>query len=278
MTRSGDSGSPAADGPAAGGPAADAGVVRVRGIELGRGRPEIIVPVTGADQGAVLDQARAATDSPGRVLEWRLDRFRPDLDVAAHRDAAVAALPALREIMGQDRALLVTLRTSAEGGSREISDDELAATLEAVMAGGFADLVDVETSRSPETGASVIASAHALGLAVVGSFHDFERTPPEDEMAEILRTQRRLGADLPKIAVTPRDARDVLALLAASVQVADDGLGPHIAISMGSLGAVSRVAAETFAGAATFAAVGEGSAPGQLEAGEVARMLTLLRP
>ena len=47
---------------------------------------------------------------------------------------------------------------------------------------------------------------------------------------------------------------------------------------MGPLGASSRVAAETFGSAATFATVGAGSAPGQLAAEDVSRMLELLRP
>jgi 3-dehydroquinate dehydratase-1 len=47
---------------------------------------------------------------------------------------------------------------------------------------------------------------------------------------------------------------------------------------MGALGASSRVAAEVFGSAATFATAGEGSAPGQLAATDVARMIELLRP
>ena len=40
----------------------------------------------------------------------------------------------------------------------------------------------------------------------------------------------------------------------------------------------SRVTAETFGSAATFATAGEGSAPGQLAARDVAGMIELLRP
>ncbi|MGY5764461.1 type I 3-dehydroquinate dehydratase [Brachybacterium sp. DNPG3] len=255
--------------------------VIVRGIELGRGRPEIIVPLVGADERALLAQTEAACASSARLLEWRLDLFRPDLaDTAAHRRAVLAALPVLRERMGEERALLATFRTSAEGGTREIADDDLAALLLALLAepGGAVDLVDIETAREERVVAAVVEAAHAVGAAVVGSFHDFAGTPPQEALESILRGQRRAGADVRKIAVTPRDARDVLALLGASTAVAADGEGPHIAISMGSLGAVSRIAAETFGSAATFAAVGGGSAPGQLGADDVARMIALLRP
>lgn len=257
----------------------------VRGIELGRARPEIIVPLVGSDEEELLAQAQAAVDTPARIMEWRLDRFRTDLeDIGEHREAVLTALPALRAQLGPDRALLVTFRTAAEGGGRTIADRDLGILLESLIVVRRAgtqspvDLVDIETSREPATVARVVSAAHRHGTVVVGSFHDMEATPSEAELVEILRGQRRLGADVPKIAVTPRTPRDVLTLLSASLTAAEDLSGPHIAISMGPLGSSSRVAAETFASAATFATAGEGSAPGQLRAQDVAGILELLRP
>ena len=257
----------------------------VRGVEFGRGRPEIIVPLVGEDLDALLAQAEAATATPARVIEWRLDRFRPDLeDAEDHREVTLAALAPLRAALGADRALLVTFRTTAEGGRRPYSTRALGALLETLISGRRAgtqsavDLVDIETAREESVVASVIDSARRHGIAVIGSHHDMEGTPDEETMVRILRAQRRLGADIPKIAVTPRSARDVLTLLSASLTVAEDLAGPHIAVSMGTLGASSRVTAETFGSAATFATAGEGSAPGQLAAGDVAGMIELLRP
>lgn len=257
----------------------------VRGVEFGRGRPEIIVPLVGDDLDALLAQAEAASATPARVVEWRLDRFRPDLeDAEHHREAVLAALGPLRAALGADRALLVTFRTTAEGGQRPYGPRALVSLLEALITGRRAgtqsavDLVDIETSHDPAVVASVIDSARRHGIAVVGSFHDMEGTPDEETIAGILREQRRLGADIPKVAVTPRTSRDVLTLLSASLAVAEEQTGPHIAISMGTLGASSRVAAEAFGSCATFATAGEGSAPGQLGADDVARMIELLRP
>lgn len=256
----------------------------VRGTELGAGRPEIIVPVAGDDEAVLRTRLAAALRAPARIVEWRTDRFARAAGVDEHREAVLAALPGVREALGPERALLLTLRTSAEGGDREIADADLAALLiGAIQASApdgapLVDLVDVETARDAGAVRAVIEAAHARGVLVVGSFHDFSGTPQEARIVETLRGQRALGADLPKIAVTPRDARDVLALLGASLTVAADAEGPHLAISMGSLGAVSRVAAETFGSAATFASAGEASAPGQLDAEDVSRLLALLRP
>lgn len=259
--------------------------ITVRGIELGRARPEIIVPLVGDDHEAVLEQAQRACETPSRVVEWRLDHFRPDhTDPAAHRAAVLETLPALRGALGPDRALLATLRTTAEGGQREISDRNLLLLLEELMtprrAGvqALVDLVDIEASRAPQTVAQVVETADRSGVKVIVSHHDFESTPSEEELVAILRSQRRAGADLPKIAVTPQGPRDVLTLLSASLTVAEDNAGPHIALSMGPLGAVTRVAGETFASAATFATAGRASAPGQLAATDVAEVIEMLRP
>src|SRR5699024_4122374 len=108
----------------------------VRGVEFGRGRPEIIVPLVGDDLDALLAQAEAATATPARVIEWRLDRFRPDLeDAEDHREVTLAALAPLRAALGADRALLVTFRTTAEGGRRPYSTRALGALLETLISG-----------------------------------------------------------------------------------------------------------------------------------------------
>ena len=221
------------------GPAVQEGMVdvrrrtaTVRGVEFGRGRPEIIVPLVGDDLDALLTQAEAATATPARVVEWRLDRFRPDLeDAEHHREAVLAALGPLRAALGADRALLVTFRTTAEGGQRPYGPRALVSLLEALITGRRAgtqsavDLVDIETARDPRTVQRVVSAAHRHGTVVIGSFHDMEGTPPEEELVEILRAQRRLGADVPKIAVTPHSPRDVLTVLSASLTVAEDQIG-----------------------------------------------------
>ena len=96
----------------------------------------------------------------------------------------------------------------------------------------------------------------------------------------------REGADLAKIAVWPTSADDVARLLGVCARAtagAGTGLGvPVAAMSMGALGAVSRVA-PAFGTALTFAVVPDGqgqsraSAPGQLPLQDVRRCLELLR-
>ena len=88
---------------------------------------------------------------------------------------------------------------------------------------------------------------------------------------------QRAGADLPKLAVMPQSRTDVLELLAATAEMADrHPETPIITMSMGALGAVSRLAGEAFGSAMTFANPGQASAPGQVSLEVVNEVLDAL--
>ena len=86
-----------------------------------------------------------------------------------------------------------------------------------------------------------------------------------------------MGADIAKIAVMPRSAVDVAALLAATAVCAESSRVPLITMSMGPLGAVSRLSGQVFGSCATFATLGDaGSAPGQMPLDDVLAALDLI--
>jgi len=139
------------------------------------------------------------------------------------------------------------------------------------------DLVDVEYRRDRAAVERIVAAAHARGVAVVASNHDFDATPPKDEIVARLREMQELGADICKIAVMPRSTADVLTLLDATRTMHEDHADrPLITMSMGGLGVVSRIAGQVFGSAATFGMVGTASAPGQVDAGELRSALDLI--
>jgi 3-dehydroquinate dehydratase-1 len=80
-----------------------------------------------------------------------------------------------------------------------------------------------------------------------------------------------------KVAVMPQDPQDVLTLLAATHRASQRVNLPLISMSMGGLGALSRVVGWIYGSAATFA-VGKGSsAPGQMSIEELRAMLATMR-
>lgn len=234
--------------------------VTVGGVTLGEGVPKVIVPLTGSTRQELAVRAAAlarlpAADRPD-LVEWRADYFAEVADLAAVRAVGAELAATLGAV-----PVLFTFRTAAEGGTREIGTADYAALNLAVAASGWAGLVDVELA-TPDV-ADLVARLRATGVAVVVSSHDFEATPPAEEILDRLRRMRAVGADVPKIAVMPRSPADVLVLLGATWTASQEADRPIITMAMGADGVVSRIAGEIFGSAATFAMVGEASAPGQ---------------
>lgn len=246
--------------------------VKVRNIEIGSGIPKICVPIVGRTQEDILNAAAEIRESAADLAEWRADWFEGGLDPAETEEM----LKKLRSTLGEV-PLLYTFRTAKEGGEKEISADIYVKLLKSAVQSGYADLVDVELFTGEAAVSAVIKAAHDCGVKVIVSNHDFQKTPEKAEILFRLITMQKLGADVPKIAVTPQDRKDVLTLLAASEEMLSEHADrPVITISMGGLGAVSRMCGEMFGSAITFGAIGQTSAPGQMEAGELKAVLAAL--
>ena len=123
-------------------------------------------------------------------------------------------------------------------------------------------------------------AALILAAGVSSRMERFKPMLPVGEDTMIRRTVRMMqqaGADLPKLAVMPWCRTDVLELLAATAEMADlHPETPVITMSMGTLGAVSRLAGEAFGSAMTFANPGQASAPGQVSLDIVNEVLNAL--
>ena len=223
--------------------------VTLRGVEIGAGAPKVIVPIVGRTRAYILAQAAGLAALPVDMAEWRADFYEDVLDLEKTLDT----LKALRATLG-DLPLLFTFRTRREGGEREISPEDYRALNLAAARSGDADAVDVEIFSGDELVRQIIDAVHAAGGAVVGSSHDHCGTPPREELTARLHRAQELGADLPKLAVTPQSPDDVLTLLGATQEMVRRRAGrPVITMSMGPLGTVSRLCGEVFGSAMTSA-------------------------
>jgi 3-dehydroquinate dehydratase-1 len=246
--------------------------VKVRNVVIGEGMPKICVPIVGVTKEAILDEARAITKLPADVVEWRIDWFENVFDF----DKLVDVLKDLRGVLG-DMPILMTFRTSKEGGEKAIEDEVYADINIKAAQTGYVDLVDVEVFTGDEIVKKIIDGAHAAGVKVVASNHDFFKTPDKDDIVGRLRKMQDLGADIPKIAVMPQNKKDVLTLLAATEEMASEYADrPIITMSMAGTGVISRLAGEVFGSALTFGAAAKASAPGQMGVEDLKQVLTLL--
>lgn len=246
--------------------------VKVRNIVIGEGMPKICVPIVGVTKEDIIAEAKTFDAIPVDVVEWRVDWFEHVFDTQAVLDV----LKELRKALGET-ALLMTFRTSKEGGEKSIEADSYAALNIAAAQSGYVDLIDVEVFTGDEIVSHIITEAHAAGVKVVASNHDFDKTPDKDDIVGRLRKMQDLGADIPKIAVMPQSKLDVLTLLSATEEMnrlyADR---PIITMSMAGTGVISRLCGEVFGSALTFGAAGKASAPGQMGVNDLNTVLSLL--
>ena len=247
--------------------------VKVRNIEIGAGIPKVCVPIVGKTQEEILEAAREIMETTANLVEWRIDWYEDIFDF----DKVQETVGMLREIM-EERPILFTCRTANEGGEISLTEKQYETLNQVAIESGKIDLVDVEMFGFAEAVKSIIEFAHENGVKVVGSNHDFSSTPDKDEIIKRLCSMQEAGADIPKIAVMPQDAKDVLTLLSATEEMTREHTEtPVITMSMGAKGVISRVTGLLFGSAVTFAAVGKTSAPGQLEIEEVRKVMRILR-
>ena len=244
--------------------------LKIRNMELGAGRPKICVPLTGSDQEQLQAEAEAAMKKSIDLVEWRGDCFCRVHDLTEMEQTAKI----LRQQMG-DCPILFTCRT--EDGRFSISIRDYIELNKRMIATGCIDLVDVELFMGDMVCREPVEYAHAHHVAVIISNHEFEQTPDVDVMVQRMQSMRYLGADIPKIAVMPKNNRDVLKLLQAT-DTFNQWFGdcPIITMSMGKKGVISKLCGETFGSALTFATVGKASAPGQISVDEVKKILDIL--
>lgn len=247
--------------------------IKVRGIEIGVGKPKIIVPIVGVDHQEIINEAKSLKDLPFDVVEWRVDWFEASQDW----NAVEALLKELRQTL-VDIPILMTFRTSKEGGEKSIEmKDYIALNVQAAKS-GFVDMIDVELFSGDEIVQMIIEQAHAYGMKVVVSNHDFHQTPSKSVILDRLKKMQELGADLPKIAVMPNNMDDVLTLLSATNEMANHYANqPIITMAMGPLGVISRLAGQAFGSSMTFGAAKKASAPGQMDVADLNNVLNAIQ-
>lgn len=246
--------------------------VEVRGVKIGEGVPKICVPIVGKTKEEILAAARSFEDVALDVVEWRVDWFEGVFDFEKVEDV----LKELRAVLGET-PILMTFRTSKEGGEKSIEPEDYAKLNIKAAQTGYIDFIDVEIFTGDAIVTKIIDGAHAAGVKVIASNHDFHKTPEKSDIIYRLRKMQDMNADIPKIAVMPQNKKDVLTLLSATEEMtslyADR---PIITMSMAGTGVISRLCGEVFGSSMTFGAARKASAPGQMGVKELETVLGLL--
>ncbi len=246
--------------------------VTVKNITFREGETLICVPLVGKSRDELQSQAEYLATVGADIIEWRVDHYAEVATSSLVLDALRAIRQALPHI-----PLIFTFRSKKEGGECELSEEAYFALNQQIAVSGLVDIIDIELFNDETRIRDAIATAHASGVKVIMSSHDFQKTPAKEEIIHRLRRMQDLGADLPKIAVMPQCAEDVLRLLDATLTMKQQfATRPLITMSMGKIGGVSRVTGKLFGSAMTFGAAGQVSAPGQIEIRQLREMMSVL--
>lgn len=179
-------------------------------------------------------------------LELRLDYLEAELpEVIPQLEHAVAR-----------RVVIFTVRRREEGGNWRWGEAEREAMYRRLLELN-PHYIDVE-AESPIIG----EMAKIRGKTrLIASRHDFEKTPPLDELIQWAQKAAAVG-DVVKIVTYAREPGDGLRVLSLIGAVEK----PTIAFAMGPAGVYTRVAAAALGSPIIYVSLGEATAPGQLTA------------
>lgn len=148
--------------------------------------------------------------------------------------------------------ILVTARGREEGGKGSLSVEERALAYDSLLPWTTAlDIELADHSLFPD----LLERARSLEISIIGSYHNFDQTPPPELIAEKLRAP----ADIHKFACLTERPEDLMTLFMALQHS-----GPVSAMGMGPLGGAARPVLAQAGSVLNYGSLGETTtAPGQ---------------
>lgn len=161
--------------------------------------------------------------------------------------------------------VIVTIRLSEEGGQWKQADEARLPLFEKALSHLAA--VDLELRSPLVEQVSGLARQHQRALIV--SHHDFEKTPPLDDLRAIMTRAAKYGTVV-KIAASTRSDQDIATLRAL---LHEECPVPLCLLGMGPLGAQTRVEFPKLGSCLTYGYLDTPVASGQISARELTQLL-----
>lgn len=243
----------------------------VRGLTLGSGRPKICIPISFKNTKEIQVETERLKNAAPDIAEWRADGF----NLWHEPQTVLLTLKVLRQSLNVP--LIFTCRTISDGGAVSPKTGYYVDLLKAVAVSGNADIIDVELNAGEEAINEIIRAVKKAGKGTILSYHNFSETPSTGDISTLLDKILKYRADIYKVAYMPRSKEDVIALMnAATVFLKENPQKLLISISMGSLGAITRIMAGFTGSPLTFGSAGRESAPGQIDSARLSKLLELI--
>lgn len=243
--------------------------IKIKNLEIGQGIPKICIPLMGRNREEIIEEIKMVKKYEPDLVEWRADFFAESHNV----ESICEMLVTINDNFKQN-PVLFTFRTQEEGGEKSIMLEDYVKLLKEVSKKKLADIIDVQVFWYQGKVEKFIKELKDMGVTVLASSHHFEGTPSVKEISEALYAMEKWGADILKIAVMPQSGKDLCTLLQATMEREEQSQKPIITMSMGQKGILSRICGEFTGSCVTFASGKQASAPGQVKADELKKVLT----
>lgn len=243
-----------------------------RRIDLNPNTPKICIPVVESENLKILQAMKSVKGSCADIVEWRMDHYSKIHD----HIHVLELLQQIRSVL-DDLPLLATFRTKQEGGQQEISFSNYRSLYTVLCESHCVDIIDLEYYFCQKDFSTLLSMAHAHDVSVICSYHNFTKTPSVHQMLNQLEQMKETNADIVKLAVMPQTTSDVWDLLEASSLFHEKyPQQPCITMSMAEKGVLSRLCPRYSGSMMTFGALEKTSAPGQVDAYKLKKVLDAL--
>ncbi|MBP8866004.1 MAG: type I 3-dehydroquinate dehydratase [Acetobacterium sp.] len=224
------------------------------------------IPLISTNRNELLADVEGAVANGCDFLEWRRDHFMPGEVLTAVEEQVL-----LSEIKTRmpEQGLIYTYRSHREGGVCKTADEIRATAMIAAIKSNYIDYLDVELNSETTFLEQLKVALKTSETQWLVSSHNFEKTPVIAEISAVFRAMEEAGGDVLKLAVMPQSIDDVRHLIEATLTYNEKSPKPMIAIAMGSLGVITRIAPDLCGGSLTFVAGAGKTAPGQLSLEEI---------
>jgi 3-dehydroquinate dehydratase type I len=225
--------------------------VKIKNLEI-RENPVLLCTVLEEDVESTVKNAKKAFENGADCIELRIDKLREN--------------SMIKEVIKKikEPKLLVCRPKDWDGFFNGTEEERIERLLIAIDKG--ADAVDIELKTPDILRKKVIKKAREKGIPVLIAYENFEKTPSNEELLNILKEEQKLGADIAKFAVIAKSYSDMLRVLQVILEAKKILKIPFVVIAMGKYGSASRPLSCVLGSSMTYCAVEKGKegAPGQL--------------
>ena len=237
--------------------------VKMSNLFIGE-KPVLLCTILEKDVESTVKNAKKAFKNGADCIELRIDKLK---DNSMIKDI-------IKKIKGPK--LLVCRPKDWDGFFEGTEEERIKRLLIAIESG--ADAVDVELKTPSNLREKIIKKAKQKGIPVLIAYENFEKTPTNEELLNILKEEQKLGADIAKFAVITKNYSDMIRVLQVVLEAKKILDIPFVTIAMGNFGSASRPLACVLGSSMTYCAVEKGKegAPGQLPVKDTRMIIELL--